>query len=58
MPWITNERKKQRIKKGWIPQKNQVIQGTEMAVNENEASVQETANTVTGEHSEDTLGGE
>jgi hypothetical protein len=35
-----------------------VIQGTEMAVNENEASVQETANTVTGEHSEDTLGGE
>jgi hypothetical protein len=34
-----------------------VIQGTEMAVNENEASVQETANTVTGEHCEELLGG-
>jgi hypothetical protein len=51
------KRKKERnnvLKKGRIPQKNQVIQGTETAVNENEASVQETANTVTGEDSEDT----
>jgi hypothetical protein len=35
-----------------------MIQGTETAVYENEASVQETAYTVTGEHSEDTPGEE
>jgi hypothetical protein len=31
-----------------------VIQGTEAAVNENEAGVQDTAYSVTGKHSEDT----
>jgi hypothetical protein len=35
-----------------------MIQGTETAIYENETSVQETANTVTGEHSEDTPGEE
>jgi hypothetical protein len=33
-----------------------MIQGTETAICENESSVQETANTLTGEHSEDTPG--
>jgi len=35
-----------------------MIQGTKAAIYENEASVQETANAVTGEHSEDTPGEE
>jgi len=35
-----------------------MIQGTETAIYDQESTVEETANTVTGEHSEDTQGEE